>query len=127
MSAAPSTAAVIATPSRLPPGPKCGGADSVSCVHDAHVVHLDAEVVGEHLRDHRVLPLPFEREADPDDDLAVEIDADRRAFGHAGAGLADDGVGVPVEDAGLDRVDQADAEIAALRRAPPSARARSAR
>ena len=49
---------------------------------------------------------------------------DRRALGHAGAGLADDRVGVPVEDAGLDRVDETDAEVAALARAPsPAARA----
>src|SRR4029453_1030315 len=58
--------------------------------HDAYVGELGPEVVGEHLRDDGVLPLPFEREADAYVDLAEDIEAHRRAFRHAGAGLSDD-------------------------------------
>ena len=82
---------------------------------DVHLRWLRAEVVGQHLRDHRVLALALQRETDAHGDLAAHVDVHRRALGHADAAHADDGVGVPVEDAGLDRGHDADAEVASLR------------
>ncbi len=69
-----------------------------------------AEVVGDELGGERVLALALEREADPHRDLAEDVEADGGALGHAGALHADDRVGVPVEDAGLDRAHDADAD-----------------
>ena len=78
--------------------------------HDAHVVDLDAEVVGEQLAATVYWPCPSSAKPTCTTILPKRSIATVAPSGTPGPRDADDRVGVPVEDAGLDRVDETDAE-----------------
>ena len=64
--------------------------------------HLEAEVVGDELRDQCVLALAFEREADTHSHVAQHVEGNGRAFRLSDPRHAHDRVGVRVHHTGLD-------------------------
>ncbi len=66
------------------------------------------------MRDEGVLTLTLGGETDAGGNLAEHIDGDRYPLGDTNPRHADDGVGVPVEHAGLHRVGNADTDVASL-------------